>query len=451
MKEIPSHTLPSFTGYLHKVFGFRAAAARLRDARQNPEFSPQSVFLAVFHAFVFRLPSFQQLEAELAQPALRRWLGLERGFGDDVLRYSLCGFELDGLEQMLVDVNRRLKRNKAFDAGRVRGRIVAALDGIEVLSSYSRCCEACLSRRVTLQDERGQPVERTQYYHRAVGCQIVSAPVKSFLALEWLQPGEGEDTAARRLLARLPELYGSPFFDILLLDSLYAQAPVLKLAREIGWDLVITLRQENREVYQNAAGLFGSRAPDRNWEDQQEGRTRHVRVWDTEGLPFSADYPQPVRVLRAEEQLTAAHYRDGQRREETTTHHWVWITTLDGSTFPTEEVWQLGHLRWKNENNGWNDLTQHWALKHGFLHACKHRPTRLSPSGQRQPVPNRGLAAVALIRCLAFTLSSAFTLLHSKIVRRYRTPLIEVARQLYRSLWQLCPPARAPTPPAQAP
>jgi hypothetical protein len=445
MKDNPSHQLPSFAGYLNKVFGLRAAAERLRDARQAPDFSPQSVFLAVFYAFVFRLPSFQQLEAELAQPALQHWLGLERAFRDDVLRYSLCSFDLDGLRQMLVDVNRRLKRNKAFEAGRLQGRIVAALDGIEVLSSYSRCCASCLQRRVTSLDQDGQPVERTQYYHRAVGCQIVSAPVKPLLALEWLQPGEGEDTAARRLLARLPELHGSPFFDILLLDSLYAQAPVLKLAQQIGWDLVITLRQENRELYQNAAALFGSRSPDLCFEHHEEGRSREVRVWDTEGLPFSADYPQPVRVLRAEERVTASHYRQGQRTPETTTQKWVWITTLGKSTFPTRQVWGLGHLRWKNENNGWNDLTQHWAFKHGFLHACKHRPKQLSPSGQREPVPNQGLAAVTLIQCLAFALCSAFTLLHSKIVRICHTPLIEVARQLQRSLWQMQPPIRAPT------
>jgi hypothetical protein len=105
----------------------------------------------------------------------------------------------------------------------------------------------------------------------------------------------------------------------------------------------------------------------------------------------------------------------------------------------------VGHARWKNENNGWNDLTQHWAFKHGFLHACKHRPQQLSPSGQREPVPNRGLAAVTLIQCVAFALCSAFALLHSKIVRLYHTPLIEVARQLHRSLWRMQPPIRAPT------
>jgi hypothetical protein len=110
----------------------------------------------------------------------------------------------------LVQVNRTLKRNKAFDSGRVQGRIVAALDGIEVLSSYSRCCDSCLQRRVSVR-RADVKTEQVQYYHRAVGCQIVSGPSKPFLAIEWLQPGEGEDTAALRLLRKLPDLYGSAF------------------------------------------------------------------------------------------------------------------------------------------------------------------------------------------------------------------------------------------------
>jgi hypothetical protein len=36
-----------------------------------------------------------------------------------VLRSSLSGFSLQGLQAMLVRVNRSLKRNKAFDPGRV--------------------------------------------------------------------------------------------------------------------------------------------------------------------------------------------------------------------------------------------------------------------------------------------------------------------------------------------
>ena len=78
-----------------------------------------------------------------------------------------------------------------------------------------------------------------------------------------------------------------------------------------------------------------------------------------------------------------------------------------------------GPCHLESGNNGGNDLTPNWALKHGFLRACKHRPRRPSASAPPQAVPNRGLAAVTLVRCLAFVLSPAFTLRHARFVRRY--------------------------------
>jgi hypothetical protein len=202
----PQHAFPSFVGYVNKVFDFRSLTDALTDARHHPEISPAAVFRAVFHGFVFRLSSFQQLQSEIADPAFQRWRGVNRAFRDDVMRYSLCSFDLTGLETMLVQINRTLKRNKALDPGRVQGRIVAALDGIEVLSSYSRCCESCLQRTIKFPQPDGSVEERTQYYHQAVGCQIVSSPVKPILGMEWRRPGEGEDSCARRLLTRLVEL-----------------------------------------------------------------------------------------------------------------------------------------------------------------------------------------------------------------------------------------------------
>jgi hypothetical protein len=94
MHTTQNHELPSFSGYLRKVFHFRKAVASLRDGRQDPEISPQTVFLALFHGFVFRLSSFLQLEADLAQPHLQHCTEAPRAFGDDVLRYSLASFAL---------------------------------------------------------------------------------------------------------------------------------------------------------------------------------------------------------------------------------------------------------------------------------------------------------------------------------------------------------------------
>jgi hypothetical protein len=469
-----AHELPSFARYLNKVFDFRAAVATMTDSRIQPEIPPSAVFLAAFHGFVFRLRSFQQLEAEISHSAFQNWIGAPRAFRDDVLRYSLCGFSLSPLGSLLVDVNRTLKRNKAFDDGRVRGRIVAAVDGIEVLSSYSRCCDACLERRVFLR-QGGVKVERLQYYHRAVACQIVSSPVKAVLAVEWLQPGETEDAAALRLLHQLPEVYGSRFFDILLLDALYAQAPMLQCAEEHGWDLVISLKRNRPELYASAVRLFAHRPANLEFTETMRGKTYQGQIWDTPGLPLAAADSPLVRVVRSEEKLTQNHYRRGELQAETTEHEWIWITTLDPQAFPPKLVRDLGHERWKQENNGWNDLTQNWALKHGFLHACRHRPRATTVENQppqpaesgprtedstvaREPVanhdqliPNQGLAAVALILVLAFTLCAAFTHCHSKLVRLYHLTGIEVARQLRVSVSKLPPKIRAPDSPALQP
>ena len=429
---------------LNKVFDFRSASDTLTDARQNPDIAAPAVFRAVFHGFLFRFSSFQQLESELATPAFQRWIDADRCFGDDVLRYSLCGFDLSRLETMLVQINRTLKRNKALDPGRVQGRIVAALDGVEVLSSFSRCCETCLERLIRCPQPDGSIAERIQYYHRFVGCQIVSSPLKPLLALEWVQPGEGEDTAALRLFERMGELYGPRFFDILLLDSLYAQAPVLRLLDRLRWDAVITFKQERRDLYQDALGLFQTRSADLVFEHQREGIQRRVQLWHAADLPFTRDYPRLVGVVHSQEEVTRQKIRGGQPYKQTTLQRWCWISTLNDKVFPAPLIWQLGHLRWRNENNGWNDLTQNWALKHGFLHACRHRPQAASADGKPHPVPTRGLAAVVLILSLAFNLFSAFVLLHSKLFRRDHPTLIEVARQLYRSVDKRPPPIRSP-------
>jgi hypothetical protein len=229
-----------------------------------------------------------------------------------------------------------------------------------------------------------------------------------------------------------------------VLDALYAQTPVLKLAHKMGWDGIISLKQNSRDLYQSAVRLFARRPPDANFTETQDHKTYRVQLGDTEGLPFTIDNPEPVRGVRSEEVLERNRFREGKRTRYATDHEWLWITTLPKSTFPAATIRQLGHSRWKNENNGWMDLTKHWAFKHGFLHACQHRPPRLNPEGQREPVPNHGLAAVTLILLIAAALSSCFVLRHSKLVRRDHLTAVAVAAQLRTWISKAPPSIRAP-------
>lgn len=82
-QDIRTHSLPSFSAWLNKGFDLRQHAAQMKDARLDPDISSASVFLALFHAFVFRLPSFQQLDKELNHSYLQQWIDAERAFHDD--------------------------------------------------------------------------------------------------------------------------------------------------------------------------------------------------------------------------------------------------------------------------------------------------------------------------------------------------------------------------------
>ena len=82
----------------------------------------------------------------------------------------------------------------------------------------------------------------------------------------------------------------------------------------MGWDLVVSLKQQARALYQNAVGLFTQRPADLCCTIRQEGKQYAVSLWDTDRLTFTPDHPQPVRVVWSQETLTQNHYRRGPAR-----------------------------------------------------------------------------------------------------------------------------------------
>jgi len=87
------------------------------------------------------------------------------------------------------------------------------------------------------------------------------------------------------------------------------------------------------------------------------------------------------------------------------------LHAYDGAT-----IRDLGHLRWKIENNAFGELTQHWHLTH-----CAHR----------KPV---AVLALLWIKIIAFTLFHAFAIVHGKLFRLGKVTLQELRKRIYRSL-----------------
>jgi hypothetical protein len=331
--------------------------ATLRDARPRPQIPTARVWLAAFTLFVLRVPSFHALEQDFRRRGRwAAWLG-GRPPSADTLGRGLAGLSLPELRALLAGIHRRAWRRKTLHRQPGEPYRVMAVDGHELWASQARCCPQCLQREV-----RGKAGRRVEYYHRVVVAQWVGVLPPAIVDLERIHPGEGEVVAARRLLARILHTYGR-LVDVITADALYLEAPFIEAVLAAGKHVVIVLKQEARELYQDAERLRALVPPQVRPEP-----TRTTRLWDLPELTSFPTLGRPVRVVWAEEHTVTSRILGGQRQRVEEDHRWIWVTDLPAALVPATTIQRWGHARWDLETRGFGELTMHWHLDHCFHH-----------------------------------------------------------------------------------
>src|SRR5262249_49838701 len=189
------------------------------------------------------------------------------------------------------------------------------------------------------------------YYHQGVVCHLIEHQLAVPLDVELLRPGEGEETAAKRLLARVCANYGR-FFDVVCADSLYFGAPFINFCLEQKKHALVVAKGDHRLLLQDARGLFAQQAP-QLW--QEGGRT--VRCWDADGFTTAEGVKQPLRVVHTEETVRLRERIAGEWREKEEAQSWYWATTLSSRQLSAVRVWQAGHRPWDGGNGFFNTLS----------------------------------------------------------------------------------------------
>lgn len=323
-----------------------------------PRIPTVNIWLCVFGMFVSRLGSFNRLEQELRRGRRwERWVGLRKPSADTLGRV-FSKLSLPELRELLAVVNRRAWRNRGIHFRDGESYRVVAVDGHEIGSSEARCCEHCLVRELKL---RGG--EKTlQYYHRVVVAQWVGVSPPPILDIERVQPKEGEVVAARRLLQRILENYPR-LVDVVCADALYLEAPFIQMMLDAGKHVVIVMKQEARELYQDAQQLRSLIEPK---VIEEGGRT--TRLWDLDELSSFGTLGQPMRVVWAEEQVRKHKIVGGKLQDITEEKTWIWVTDLPAAIVPATKIQLWGHDRWDVENRGFNELVTLWHMNHYFVH-----------------------------------------------------------------------------------
>ena len=403
--------LPRFVRYAQKMFHLNLLAGTFTDSRPSPEIPARAVSLSLLLGEVVQIPSLLQLQSETQLPQWQQWVGYKHPISDDALDYVSERMDPDKWRQGAIWVNRKLKRGKAFEESKVNGLLTVSLDANEQFCSDHRCCEDCLTRQITTKDAAGQAVSHVQYYHKQVYAQLSGPHLSVILEMEPMRQGEEECATALRLLGRMRQKYGPRFFDLVVVDAWYTNGPFLKAVVEMGWPVIAVLKQERYDVYGEALAL--TRSPPTETV-QRDGR--NVEIWDLAQMTFTDTYTEPVRVVRVRETYQQRERIGGKWVTTEKEQNWIWIVAGDLNGYSGSVIRDWGHLRWKIENNAFNELTQSWHLTH-----CAHH----------HPV---AVQVLLWIKLIAFTLFHAFAILHGKLLRLGKVTLQELRKRLYRSL-----------------
>jgi hypothetical protein len=378
----------------------------LTDVRERPRISAAVATKSLFVMALTRMGSLNALEQTADSRAWRDLVGGTVPSADTLGRVA-AKTDTDELRGVVSALYTRLKRNKALPAP-WHGLIALVLDGHESTASYRRTCPGCLKR--TVHTAAG---DREQHYHKYVAASLVGEDFHFFIDLEELVDGETEVAAALRLIARVHKAHPRAF-DVVVADALYLQAPFFKPVQELGKDVLVVLKQEERDLYKDVIALCDATAP----LTIKRGRTT-VRAWDFDALNSWPSLGQSVRVVRTLETTLVERQTDG--RVEEVRGEWMWATTLTPSRAPTRAVIDLGHSRWDIENRGFNEGANDWHLDHVYHH---------------EPVAMR---ALALLTMLAMNVLTAFRRLALKPALRRRFTLRHVAHLVAAEIYAATP------------
>jgi len=208
--------------YINKVYGIFQSFEKISEGRVNPSIPFSSILKVIFCAMVLKVHSFNLMESHLREGSFNKLHGSSGlSLSADTLGYALARTTLSQFSEINDAVIKKARYGKVYQGGTIDGFKVTALDGSEVFRTKceSWSCEKCRITEITKEDG----TKEVQYHEDIVGSCYVGRHPNLVLGIERVGRGEGEITAAMRLLKELYRRHNR-YTDIITLDSLYAKA-----------------------------------------------------------------------------------------------------------------------------------------------------------------------------------------------------------------------------------
>lgn len=346
----------------HFFPNFKKSLRKIEDYRKRSDYELSEIIMAAISMFLFKKDSRNAYNNERNNSKFIS--NYEELFNmslphmdtvDDVFRV----INPEELEKFKVSMVQELLEKKTLHKWRLNGKyFVVAVDGTGVMSfGNKRHCKKCLVKTY----ESG----KKYYFHNVLEAKLVlpNGLVIS-LATEWIENDSDyydkqdcELKAFKRLSVKLKKYF--PRLPICIVgDGLYPNKPVFDICKQNKWEYVITLKDGNLPSVWEEVKLLSPISTDnklkiKSTKPKKEISTTHQ--WINE-IDYKGD---KLNWIKTEETITTEKGR--------TTKQFVYVSSFKINEKNVTQVDQVGRLRWKIENEGFNQQKNGgYNLKHLF-------------------------------------------------------------------------------------
>jgi len=315
-----------------------AAKSNMKDGRDSPQIAPSVIFLSLILMVLLKKRSLLKLDQFMRTDAAKRFLGRDIGRGsqrlvavsDSTIARSLSTYSLTPLRRYLKSVYINANRDGKCKID-VCGRKLKAVcvDGSQFGGFYG-CVLQSLGEANLLLD-----IERTT--------------------------GKGKELpTTRKMLERVFHNYGDGFVDLFLLDALYKDKKTINLINSHKSHALVKTEETRLTIIQDAHGLFT------HWGDHPgvDG-VEHMKGFDVDRMCEyelwscgSFEHPGVGKTMKV------THVKEDYIKEDRHEDFWVLCTDESLSGLQMRE---LGHIRWRIENNGFKALDEQTNCDHVML------------------------------------------------------------------------------------
>lgn len=268
-------------------------------------------------------------------------------------REGIKDLKLEDLEKINKNIIKKAKENKVYRSGTIDNLVVVGIDGTETFGSYKKDWNN--SYKTVIKNQKyikGKKKIVKEEYHKQVNvfAKIVGKRPGVILGYEKItcNGNEGkqeyEPNVGIKLIKKLKKIYGNGI-DVIVGDALYLQPKVLKILKEENYKGVIRLKDNNKELLENAKGVFKIK---KGKEFKNKGK--QVRYW-SDIFEYKG---MPIKVVRYIE-------IDKKKKEDE-----IYVVSTD-INLQEETINKIIHARWDIENEGFNELKNGWNMKHCYI------------------------------------------------------------------------------------